>query len=202
MPPLPGTYALILPAASTRSIMVGKLGTLKIKPGFYLYVGSAFGPGGLKARIEHHLNSSSRPHWHMDYLTVYLHPHEVWYSYDREHRIHQWVKILAGTKGATIPIEGFGSSDCGCRSHLYFFDQRPSAKSFRRKIHTKVDNHEKIFIENLSGIKPNARIEWWKYSSRITAISYCLFCFFLLRLILSSLSSRSLAFVRFFLTSL
>ncbi|NNL76896.1 MAG: GIY-YIG nuclease family protein [Desulfobacterales bacterium] len=159
MQSLPGTYALVLPAVSNRSIVIGKLGTLEIKPGFYLYVGSAFGPGGLRARITHHRKNSSRPHWHMDYLSVYLHPNEVWYSYDREPREHQWVKVLAGTKGASIPLGGFGSSDCGCTSHLYFFDHRPCAKSFRRKIHANVDNHEKIFIENLTGTKPNAQIE-------------------------------------------
>ena len=152
----PGTYALVLPAISKQSISIGKNGTLEIKPGFYLYVGSAFGPGGLKARIEHHRKKSSRPHWHMDYLTARLKPDEVWYSYDQEHREHQWVRILAGAKGASIPLEGFGSSDCGCKSHLYFFNFRPSANSFRRKVHKNIISQDRIFVLKLSGLKTTA----------------------------------------------
>jgi Uri superfamily endonuclease len=45
-----GTYALIFSAFHKRQPEIGKLGTLELKPGFYIYVGSAFGSGGLKAR--------------------------------------------------------------------------------------------------------------------------------------------------------
>jgi Uri superfamily endonuclease len=51
---LPGTYALVLSSSSDRRIRIGKFGLLHIRPGFYIYVGSAFGPGGLGARIAHH----------------------------------------------------------------------------------------------------------------------------------------------------
>ena len=152
----PGTYALVLPASSNRSIAIGKLGTIKIKSGYYVYVGSAFGPGGVKARIEHHQKKSSRPHWHMDYLAACLPPDEVWYSYDQERREHQWVKVLAGLKEASIPLDGFGASDCRCNSHLLFFDQRPSVKCFRRKIHKNFDSHDNIFILKLSALKTAA----------------------------------------------
>ena len=153
MHPLPGTYALVLPAASKKSIEIGKIGAIEIKSGFYLYVGSAFGPGGVKARIKHHVKKSSRPHWHIDYLTANLPPDEVWYSYDRKHREHQWVKVLAGVKGASIPLDGFGASDCKCSSHLFSFATRLSANSFRRKIRRKYANHDRIFILKLSALK-------------------------------------------------
>ena len=65
---LPGTYALILVSSSDRWIEIGKLGKFLIQPGYYVYAGSAFGPGGLKARIAHHMRISQRPHWHIDYL--------------------------------------------------------------------------------------------------------------------------------------
>jgi Uri superfamily endonuclease len=29
-------------------------------------------------------------------------------------------------RGASVPIAGFGSSDCRCKTHLFFFTRRPS----------------------------------------------------------------------------
>ena len=100
----PGTYALIFSACQKRQIEIGKLGTLQVKPGFYIYVGSAFGPGGLKARIGHHRNKTSRPHWHMDYLGPYLKLIEFWYTYGPVHREHQWAKIISTTGGTSVPL--------------------------------------------------------------------------------------------------
>ena len=52
--PKPGTYALILSCASNARIQVGRLGTMQLQCGYYVYLGSALGPGGLRARIAHH----------------------------------------------------------------------------------------------------------------------------------------------------
>ena len=147
MHPLPGTYALVFTAKRKKRLIIGKLGTLSLQPGYYVYVGSAFGPGGLKARIGHHRKSSGRHHWHIDYLSAYLPPDEVWYTHDPTHREHHWSKILSHIGGASIPLPGFGSSDCRCISHLYFFPSRPSNHYFRRKVHAGVDAHARIFIE-------------------------------------------------------
>jgi hypothetical protein len=37
MPPQPGTYALIFSAARNGQIAIGKIGTLQLQPGFYIY---------------------------------------------------------------------------------------------------------------------------------------------------------------------
>ena len=42
----PGTYALVLASQKTGPVRIGRLGTLELQPGVYIYVGSAFGPGG------------------------------------------------------------------------------------------------------------------------------------------------------------
>ena len=39
----PGTYALVIAAKANRLVRVGRLGTLRLRPGFYVYVGSALG---------------------------------------------------------------------------------------------------------------------------------------------------------------
>jgi hypothetical protein len=40
----PGTYALLLSSVSDAVIRIGRLGNLRLQPGFYVYVGSALGP--------------------------------------------------------------------------------------------------------------------------------------------------------------
>ncbi len=37
----PGTDALLLACATEQSVVVGRLGTLSVRPGYYIYVGSA-----------------------------------------------------------------------------------------------------------------------------------------------------------------
>jgi len=143
----PGTYTLVFSSNSDRPINIGKLGTLLIQPGFYVYVGSAFGPGGLKARIKHHFNHSSRPHWHLDYLSPILSAREIWYTCDPTRREHQWATIHFETRGVFLPLPGFGSSDCRCPSHLFFYKSKPSGNYFRRKIRKNLDGHAKIMIE-------------------------------------------------------
>ena len=148
MQPRPGTYALVMNCSSNQPVAVGKLGRLCLRPGCYVYVGSAFGPGGLKARIAHHVKISERPHWHIDYLRPALDLSEIWFTHDSRHREHQWVEVLAGLRGATVPISGFGASDCRCNSHLLFFDSPPSGAGFCRRVHAILNPHGKIFIKN------------------------------------------------------
>ena len=69
--PKPGTYALILSCTSNARIQIGRLGTMQLQRGYYVYLGSALGPGGLRARIAHHQKLSPRPHWHIDYLRAH-----------------------------------------------------------------------------------------------------------------------------------
>ena len=61
-----GTYILILQTQTERMIPVGRLGVMAVRPGWYVYVGSAFGPGGVKGRVGHHARPQTKPHWHID----------------------------------------------------------------------------------------------------------------------------------------
>ena len=144
--PKPGTYALILVSSSQEIIQIGRLGLLRLKPGYYIYIGSAFGPGGLKARISHHRRISKHPRWHVDYLRTVTYLHGVWYTYDPIHREHQWVKAMFRMKNASIPLEGFGSSDCSCKSHLIFKHTFPSGPSFSTKIHAEFLDHDRLYV--------------------------------------------------------
>ena len=116
----PGTYALIMACTGERQVDIGKLGQLCVRPGFYVYVGSAFGPGGLKARIAHHAKVARRSHWHIDYLRPVCHLNQIWYSYESEKHEHRWAGALSRFERATIPLAGFGASDCRCGGHLFY----------------------------------------------------------------------------------
>ena len=147
----PGTYALIMTGDSEQQVVIGKLGSLRVRPGYYVYIGSAFGPSGLQARIAHHTRVSVRPHWHIDYLRSVLRLKEVWYTVDAEPCEHRWAEALSGLKSSTIPITGFGASDCRCTSHLFTFTDQPPMRSFRRRLHTQIPAHGSFLQHKLAG---------------------------------------------------
>lgn len=130
IPRAPGTYILILQSFAERRVTVGALGILELKPGFYAYVGSALGPGGLRARIAHHCSEARSPHWHIDYLCPHATLCETWFSQGASRREHRWAGALEAKSKAGIPLEGFGASDCACRSHLIQFQRRPRVSAF------------------------------------------------------------------------
>jgi len=132
--PAPGTYALVLSSSKDSLIKVGRLGWLRLQRGFYVYIGSALGPGGLYARIGHHRRRATRPRWHIDYLRQHTRLERVWYRYGGARYEHEWARAMRTLPGATTPLDGFGSSDCDCGSHLFFFENRPSLRALERLI--------------------------------------------------------------------
>jgi Uri superfamily endonuclease len=138
MTPQGGTYALILFCPRHKLIQIGRLGILELRRGFYVYVGSALGPGGVRARIAHHRKLSARPHWHIDYLRPHTRLDRVWYSQDPVRHEHQWARLVRALGGASVPLARFGASDCRCASHLFFFTRRPSFREFAGSITFRV----------------------------------------------------------------
>ncbi|MCS6880158.1 MAG: GIY-YIG nuclease family protein [Oscillochloridaceae bacterium] len=117
-----GTYILVLqldrPAPGLR---IGKLGVFDFAPGLYLYVGSAFGAGGLAGRLAHHRRiEKPRPHWHIDYLRPVARLREAWTVGGPERFECRWCRALAAMPALSIPAPGFGARDSGCRSHLFY----------------------------------------------------------------------------------
>jgi len=134
MPSQPGTYALLLSATVIRDVPIGKLGVLHMMPGIYVYVGSALGPGGLAARIDRHALREKMPHWHIDYLRAETRLLAIWYARGAKHRECHWAKILARAADTQIPLEGFGASDCRCRSHLQYFANLWAVEAVRMQL--------------------------------------------------------------------
>lgn len=130
-PQEPGTYILILRSDIHASVRIGQLGWLTIEPGYYLYVGSALGPGGLRARLNRHLRGTSRPHWHLDYLRHYVNPVAIWLQATETRLEHHWASGLAQTQHLIIALARFGASDCRCPSHLFFTSLCPALPALR-----------------------------------------------------------------------
>jgi Uri superfamily endonuclease len=142
--PKAGTYALILSCAGNERIQIGRLGAMQLQRGYYIYVGSALGPGGLRGRIAHHQKPSTRPHWHIDYLRPHSRFHGLWLSYGAQRREHQWARVVEAMSDAKIPLLGFGASDCDCRSHLYFFKRCPSRIGLQKGLESLVKRHPPV----------------------------------------------------------
>jgi len=146
LPAEKGTYALIASVPQMKRIEIGQLGQFDIVPGFYAYVGSAFGAGGLCARIGHHLESTAAPHWHIDYLLQVAQPLEVWYTTADQKLEHRWAELLEKASQFRIPIPRFGSSDYHRThsSHLFYSKRRPAFAWFRQQV---VEQFEGIHAE-------------------------------------------------------
>ena len=129
LPARPGTYALILRNRQRAVVQVGRRGTLRLARGWYVYVGSALGPGGLRARVGRHARQAKRTHWHIDYVTPHATPHSAWCCVSPRRMEHTWAQALGALEGVSA-LPGFGCSDCSCISHLFFSPTRPDFAGF------------------------------------------------------------------------
>jgi len=133
-----GTYLLLLECDKQVELSIGKLGNMTTEPGYYLYVGSAFGPGGIQARINHHMQIAVRPHWHIDYLRTVAGVVDAWCVYGYRYE-HEWAHSLMQIEAAAMPLKGFGSSDCDCATHLFYFRRRPFKTALEKLLKNKLE---------------------------------------------------------------
>ncbi len=116
-----GTYALVLRLSEAKVITVGRLGTIRFPTGNYVYVGSAL--RNLAGRIQRHFSLVKKYHWHIDYFRAAAEIIGVCL-------IRQSIRYECGlakeiAKIADDQIPHFGSSDCRCQTHLFYFRENP-----------------------------------------------------------------------------
>jgi Uri superfamily endonuclease len=148
-----GTYALLLRLDNPSSLLIGKLGAFDFRVGFYIYVGSAMGPGGIAGRLKHHLSPIRKPHWHVDYLRQAARVEEVWFVESDARREHAWSSVLLAMPGSAIPVPRFGASDCRCASHLFYFIKPPSLNVFQAMVDSPFPLNEPIRRQEI-GVLP------------------------------------------------
>ena len=111
-----GTYVLVISLGSDLTTEVGALGTLSFPAGVYLYTGSAL--GGLDQRVSRHIRHEKTVKWHIDRLTVAADSVIAYESYP-DYVPECELASMAGDCGMVPSVDGFGCSDCSCRTHLF-----------------------------------------------------------------------------------
>lgn len=112
-----GSYVLLIVLKKNKEIQIGKLGKIFFKKGYYAYVGSAL--NNLEKRIQRHFIEDKKIHWHIDYLLKYSEITKVFY---KEKILREECSIAEKFKEIFTFINGFGCSDCKCKSHLFYGD--------------------------------------------------------------------------------
>lgn len=117
LPDGPGAYVLVIEIETETTLRAGERAPVRLRPGRYAYCGSAWGPGGLGARVRRHLRRGKPLRWHVDGLT----------EAGRITDLHlapggsecALLAVLLALPGVSVPVPGFGSSDCrSCPAHL------------------------------------------------------------------------------------
>ena len=120
-----GGYLLIVRLLADKTVQIGRLGRLRFRRGYYIYVGSAM--RNLSPRIARHMRTRKKLHWHIDYLRQVADecvPLAIRSSARRECEIAAALsKILASGP------KGFGSYDCDCPTHLFRHTGNPLEES-------------------------------------------------------------------------
>jgi len=141
-----GCYLLRLTLPESITLVVGKAGSRQFLAGAYLYVGSAFGPGGVRARLAHHLRLSQRPHWHIDYLRHHAQVDEIWFAETGQRLEHTWADAVSEMPETVPVLPGLGASDCRCPTHLFYFSSPPRLATFNEVINRRAEKKLKSDI--------------------------------------------------------
>ncbi len=131
LPKASGSYCLIafLPEACT--IQFGK-NTAFFPRGWYAYVGSAM--KGLEKRMARHARQEKKKHWHIDFFLEKARVCALLAMPSPRREECEKSKALEKIGGIVV-AEKFGSTDCRCKTHLYFFAQPPMMmEDFRRAL--------------------------------------------------------------------
>ena len=110
-----GSYVLIIELPEEQATAVGSLKVVHFPRGYYAYVGSAL--GGVKPRLNRHLQRNKKLRWHIDYLLQKASISSIIIC-ETEDRVE--CTIAQALSRQFDSITGFGSSDCKCPSHLFF----------------------------------------------------------------------------------
>ena len=119
-----GSYALLIQLSRGQTIAVGSRQTLYFSGGSYAYVGSAL--GGFKSRLNRHLQMKKKLRWHIDYFLQKASIRSIVLC-DSKERIECAIAQALEQRFDSVP--GFGSSDCTCKSHLFFAEEERKMES-------------------------------------------------------------------------
>ncbi|CAH2604730.1 GIY-YIG nuclease family protein [Rhodovastum atsumiense] len=116
----PGAYVLVVVLRRRLTLTIPGHEGVVLPAGRYLYCGSAYGAGGLRARLGRHMRHGKSVRWHIDHLTEAGRVTGAWVLPGGNE-----CALVAALSHLPVPLPGFGSSDCAiCRSHLLHWPAR------------------------------------------------------------------------------
>ena len=149
-----GTYIFFARLDSDRDIHINKAGHARQCPkGWYAYVGSAFGPGGLKSRLNRHFLKNGKAHWNIDFFRQAVKPHpKAWVSFQSRKLEPLWSSVFQVMPGVSMPIANFGNADARSDSshtrkaptHLFHFKRRPRLDVFQSLLDARLSEGEPV----------------------------------------------------------
>jgi len=114
-----GSYLLLIKLDINKFIKYGKNKNNYFKKGYYVYIGSAL--NNLEKRIERHLKINKKKHWNIDYFLEYGIIKNIYY---KENNYREECYIAGLLNKIFLPIPNFGSSDCNCKTHLFYVKKK------------------------------------------------------------------------------
>lgn len=118
-----GAYLVVMEIPESVVLTVGRRLPARFEPGWYIYTGRA--SRGLASRVARHLRKTKTRRWHIDYLSGVAKNLRAYPIAGVESRECELAAEIAEISVGRIP--GFGSSDCGCPSHLCYFRTNPAS---------------------------------------------------------------------------
>jgi Uri superfamily endonuclease len=119
-----GIYCLVFQTSGC-TIPIGALSPRTFRAGWYIYVGSALGSGGLQ-RLNRHISLArlrdKKPKWHVDYLLTSP-CFSLMYAVSAATADRMECQLARELNKDEIPK--FGCSDCSCTSHLLYRKDDP-----------------------------------------------------------------------------
>lgn len=121
-----GGYLLLIRLSRKTRVTFGSVDTMFLKPGYYVYAGSAIGKAGW--RLLRHVGSFRRkPHWHIDRLLNKRAAKVVAIGILPSKKRTECTLSRKVSMMADYSLVGVGSTDCDCPSHLHYFKRRSDA---------------------------------------------------------------------------
>ncbi len=114
-------YLLLIYLKNSSILKIGKKGYKEFKRGYYVYVGSGRRYGF--QRVIRHIKKSKKQKWHIDYLLGKGEIEMIWIILGGRTNECQLSNSLR--RRGSIIMKKFGSSDCKCPSHLFYFKNNP-----------------------------------------------------------------------------
>ena len=108
--------------------------------GTYYYVGSALGKNGLYNRVKRHFSIDKNKRWHIDYLLTIgklVRAYCVVWSLEntiKEDSLTECNIANFFELNGIARVDGFGCSDCKCKSHLFYVKSKVNKPNISKLI--------------------------------------------------------------------